>query len=338
MSRFVATLAFLFAVSACVPLGPGAGPGGEVRLMTYNIEWFSEDANPQRIENIKQALKELRPDVVALQEIESKKALGQIFGPEWQVGMVDSPQEFQELAVAVRRPFVLVSAEPVFLGPAFDFAFPRERDPLRAVVQTPDGRRLVVYAVHFKSRREGRATTDPAREAAAGLLAAYVRARPDETNVAVMGDFNDAPDDRSLNILATGDLLAQGGRPNPAPRLMVNLCLPLWERDTVTYGLHALFDGKALRPVVAGAREDNSRLRGRDYKYPDDVRVRQIMFDQILVSPALARGAKAEVYAGAPALRGERGRVRFDGATAEYTEKGDLASDHLPVVAVVKLP
>ncbi|MCW5939386.1 MAG: endonuclease/exonuclease/phosphatase family protein [Fimbriimonadaceae bacterium] len=338
MSRVFSALAFLVAFLACQPVGSSPRPNGEVRLMTYNIEWFSEDANPQRVANIKQILNETKPDVVALQEIQSKRALEQIFGPEWQIGILDSADEKQELAIAVRKPFVLVSSEPVFKGPLYDFAFPRERDPLRCVVQTPDGKQLVVYVVHMKSRREGRATTDPMRESAAGLLAAFVRSRPEEPSVAVMGDFNDAPDDRSLNILTTGDLLVEGGPLKSPPRLMTNLGLPLWEKDTVTIGLDSLFDGKPLQPVVRGAREDNARLRGMDYKFPDDVRVRQTMFDQVLVSPALTKGAKAEVYSGVAALRGQRGRVRVDGDIIEYLEKGDRASDHLPVLATIKIP
>jgi hypothetical protein len=39
------------------------------------------------------------------------------------------------------------------------------------------------------------------------------------------------------------------------------------------------------------------------------------------------------VYSGSDATAGSPGRTKLEGSTVEYTEKGDLASDHLPVVA-----
>lgn len=57
---------------------------------------------------------------------------------------------------------------------------------------------------HAKSRFGGRHTTDPRREGAARRLVHKLeRAYHDEPYVLV-GDFNDSPDDRSLNILEAG--------------------------------------------------------------------------------------------------------------------------------------
>lgn len=253
--------------------------------------------------------------------------------------MLDDPSEAQELAIAVRRPHVLVGSEMVFTGPALDPAYPNRRDALRAVVQTPDGGKLVVYVLHMKSRSGGRNATDWQREMAAGLLASYIAGRRDEPHVVVLGDLNDAPDDRSVNILESGDLLAKPGK---APfRVLFNLTESLAEKDFVTYGLDRLYeDGKPLQPVVKGAFEENARLRGVDYRYPDDVRVVQTFMDQILVSPPLAKAWQGGVgvYAGAPAVRGSRGRTRVESNQPVYAEKGDLASDHLPVYADLRLP
>lgn len=313
---------------------------GLTRVMTYNIEWFSEDADPGRIANLKQVLAETAPDVVGLQEIQSRKALEQVFpASEWQIGIADDPKEAQELAVAVRKPHVLVGSELVFQAPALDGAFPNRRDVLRAVVQTPAGAQLVVYVVHMKSRSGGRKATDWQREMAAGLLASFLVGRQGEPNYVVLGDFNDAPDDRSVNILETGDLFA---KPGPAaPRVLHNLTEGLADRDYVTYGVHDFYEeGKKAEAVAKGAKEENARLRGQDYRYPDDVRVKQTFMDQVLASPALAKAwtGKVAVFSGAPALRGTKGRTRLVDGTPEYSEKGTLASDHLPVYADLRVP
>ena len=93
-------------------------------------------------------------------------------------------------------------------------------------------------------------------------------------------------------------------------------------------------------PVAPGAKADNDRLRGKDYSFPADVKVTQSLFDQIFVSPVMAKGLESvSVYSRADALRGDGGRTSVDEATgrARYDEKGDRASDHLPVLAIVRL-
>lgn len=336
VSVFITVALSLGSQSGCSPTQAQLGrPAGSTRVATYNIQWFSEDANPGRIKNLKSVVSQIRPDVIALQEIESRKSLTQLFGNEWSIGIPDDTDERQELAIAVRRPYALVSSELLFEGPVFEHAFPGGRDVLRCVVQTPQGKALIVYVVHMKSRSGGRKSTDARREAACGLLAGYLRGRSDETNVIVLGDFNDAPDDTSVRILQTGDLTApseEASRP-----LLINLCSPLWDNDTVTEGLVDLYRGQALQPRVTGAKSDNARLRGQDYRFPQDARVPQTLFDQILVSPSLKK-ATAKVYSGLDALRGSKGKTSKSDVSVEYTEKGDLASDHLPVYADVFVP
>lgn len=307
--------------------------GGVVRVATYNLQWFSESANPARIKNIKSVLGKLAPDIVGLQEIESEKALRQVFDGSWELGIADDPASYQELAIAVRRPYMLVSAQLLFDSPNLDDAFPEARDVLRAVIQTPTSRQLVVYVVHMKSRLGGRQSTDWQREMAAGFLATYIRGKSQEPNVVVLGDFNDAPDDVSLNILESGDLNSRAGK-NPRNTVLVNLCDPLADKDVTTEGVYKLFSGSELSPVVRGSRDENGRLRGKNYEFPADVNIQQTLFDQILVGPQLVSNqTRAVVYCGPEALRGKPGRTRKDGSRAVYIEKGDLASDHLPVYA-----
>lgn len=313
------------------------------RVMTYNIQWFHARAGDQRVANIRAILDKVQPDIVGVQEVEGRAAMGRLFGSEWQVGMLDDPGEFQELGIAVRRPYRLESFGMLFTGEALNYAFPGKRDALRAVVRTPGGETLVVYVLHQKSRSGGRLQTDAQREMAAGLLAGYIAAAREE-NVVVMGDLNDAPNDRSVNILESGDLMAEGG-PRGEYRILANATEELHEQDWTTLGVNDLFFGEpGVSARVRGAKADNDRLRGRDYRFPQDVQVRQVFFDQILVSPRLwARGVSAQVFDGVEALRGLRGRVRVSedertGArTVQYLEEGTLASDHLPVWADVRL-
>jgi endonuclease/exonuclease/phosphatase family metal-dependent hydrolase len=320
------------ACRASTPEAQEARPAPDLRVATYNLEWFSEDANPERVANVRAVVANVGAHVWGLQEIQSLAAARQVWGPEWQVGMIDHPDEQQELAIAVREPYVLGEVEAAFPDDGLDFAFPGKRDVLRARVSGPNGFAATFYVVHMKSRRGGRLQTDLQRRKAQGLLAAFIMGR-DEQNVVVLGDMNDAPDDQSVNILETGDLLAAGGR-GQAPRLMYNLTEGLYDRDFVSFGLERLFEGAPLRPVVEGAKAENERLRGQDYRFPDDVRVVQILFDQILASPAMKRRwLRSDVYAGLHALRGEGGRTSVNGNAVVYEVKGSQASDHLPVIA-----
>ncbi|MCU0316049.1 MAG: endonuclease/exonuclease/phosphatase family protein [Fimbriimonadaceae bacterium] len=314
-------------------------PAGALRVMTYNMEWFSEDANPKRISNVREILADIKPDIIGIQEIQSERAARQFLDSEWTVGLVKENIEFQNLAIAVRAPYQLVSYDYVFKDRGLEFAFPGNRDVLRAEIKSPGGQNITAYVIHAKSRRGGRLQTDSQREMASALLAGYISRRGDR-NVVLMGDFNDAPNDTSAAILASGDVTIKGGA-RPPFRLLANLTFDLWEKDMVTIGLHEKYFGEesALSASVPNAKSENDRLRGIEYRFPQDVSVTQIMFDQIFVSPHLGQaGSRASVYTGPAALRGLRGRVTVtnnpDGSrNVVYTEKGTMASDHLPVYA-----
>lgn len=313
-----------------------------MRLASWNLEWFAEGANAERLANINSVLGNIKPNVIGLQEIQSKAALVQLFpeGGDWQIGIQDDPTEPQELAVAVRKPFKLVKWELVFSRPIFDAMFPNRRDVLRAVVEAPNGRRVPIYVVHLKSRSGGRLQTDIQREAAAGMLAAFLYGQSNvEKDYIVLGDLNDSPDDRSVNILESGDIMIPAG-PGTPQKVLVNLAQDLYSKDYVTHGLERVFKGEDMTPQVIGAAASNDGVRGKEYKFPDDVPVTQILFDQILVSPKLAKEVpgKQQIYSRADSIRGRGPRVKVtdqpDGTRAvEYTDKGTQASDHQPVFA-----
>lgn len=340
MIRSFALLALLsMCLSSCAQ---APKPSGSFRVMSYNIEWFSEDANPGRIANLNQILTKLSPDIIGVQEVQSKKALQQIFpADQYEIALLDDPKENQEIGVVVRKPMKIVKWEMLFPGAELDDAFPGKRDVIKATVKLADGKEVSVYSFHAKSRRGGRWVNDKQRIAAARLFSAYLQNRPDEVSI-VCGDFNDTPDDASMNVYENGTNDTTPGTVTPKNPLMMNLMEPLYRKDTVTLDLDRLFRGQDLEPVVPGAYQENEKWRGKEHKFPDDLKVTQTCFDQILVRASKANWftGQINVYAGAETMRGSDHRIQFspDGESVNYTEKGTRASDHLPVYADFKSP
>jgi len=111
---------------------------------------------------------------------------------------------------------------------------------------------------------------------------------------------------------------------------------PLHGADYVTQGAPDRYRAFPSEPRIKGARHENDRWRGRDYKFPDDLAVVETLFDQILVSPNLHRRrvGTARIYSGDDALRGIRSEVtRKPSEATYYGNQGSRASDHLPVYA-----
>lgn len=327
-----------FVLVGCALVTTGFAQPTTIRFMTYNLEWFGEGAAPERIGRIKGVLDATTPDVVGLQEIQSLAALEQVFGEEWTLHGQDEPDEEQDLALAVRKPFRVEAAGNLFRAPELDFAFPGKRDVLQAIVVAPSGEKFRVYVLHNKSRSGGRIKTDAQRQMAMGMLAAWIAARPDDSHV-VLGDLNDGPDDVSVNILESGNLRAPAGRHKWDKPLLVNLAEPLYDADGVTHGFYKVPEAERVEARVPGAKEENERLRGKEYRFPDDVKVEPILFDQILVSPNLtARTAPASIFAGKAAVEGEGGRIERDAEGRPVVRiKPTRASDHLPVLVEVAL-
>lgn len=311
-----------------------------LRVMTWNIAWFAEDSNAERLSNIRAVMNRVQPDIIALQEIQSRKALEQLFGDDWEIAIADRPNERQEVALVTRKPLRIIGYELIFEGRQFDDAFPGSRDVLRAVVETPAGNQISFYVIHMKSRHGGRMETDSHRIFGTALLAAYIRGMNEEF-VVTLGDFNDTPDDESVNILESGDLRAKGGMAPADNPFMHNLTEEIWAKDYVTMELRDRFRGTDMIPRAEGARRENDRLRGVNYRFPDDVAVLQIMFDQILVSPKMNElfSGRIGIFAGVEALRGRPPNVQVESSGyVRYTDKGTLASDHLPVYADFRIP
>jgi endonuclease/exonuclease/phosphatase family metal-dependent hydrolase len=303
-----------------------------MRVCSYNLEWLNENTDPAKLERIGSVLKAIQPHVIAVQEVQGRAALKRVFDDSWEIGIKDDPIENQEVGIAVKQPYRLVDYDTIFPSASLDEAFPGGRDVLRAVVKAPDETEYVFYVLHMKSRSGGRRTTDIQRIMAAGLLASYLRGKPEENSV-VLGDLNDGPDDQSVNVLESGDLNAAGGRFSSVRPFLVNLAEPLYDQDYVTHGLAELFKGNPVSPRVIGSKEENERWRGKDYDFRRDTKIHQTLLDQILIRPSLKDKTGAmKVYAGNDALAGLGGRTRRnDDLSVQYLEQATRASDHLPI-------
>ncbi|MGI8922674.1 MAG: endonuclease/exonuclease/phosphatase family protein [Fimbriimonadales bacterium] len=334
-----ATVAFLQA--KCNGPSPPPAKQGHLRIATYNVEWMNEGISKEREANLRSVIANVNPDILAMQEIQSRKALGRLFGPDWKLAIADDLEEDQELALAVRKPFEIISYEVLFKSRNQDFAFPGRRNALRVAVRTPAGERLHFYVIHLKSRGGpgGRKGTDKQRiEAAQMLLKEFDRRKAQ--NLVVLGDFNDTPDDASLNILESANPRAVGKMTDSTGPFLHNLMQPLHARDYITQGAPNRHRAFPEEPIIKGARRDNDKWRGKYYSFPNDLAVVEALFDQILVSSNMARrrAGTARIYAGEDARRGMRSEASLNvSGTTSYDHQGSRASDHLPVYADFKV-
>jgi len=308
-----------------------------IRVATYNIKFFDTDdaSNSVRMENLEETIDRLDADVIGLQEIDDIDALDLLFPESHWIRIIDDQSgNSQDLAMVVRRNSLgVVGVSPsiatIDAGPEHFLCedesntfFPVKRDVLTIgleVLETGDTFTLMV--VHTKSRFEraagkGRATNDPRREGASKILIQKLDALFDGQPVAILGDFNDNPDDRSLNILETGDPDAPGGAENNEGPFMINLTEALMLDDHVSHGLNSLnIDGDTLNTTDPGSRERNNIFRGTNEHTGD------ILFDQILVSPTLRSHYIVDSC------------MVFNHPSATRGNSSTRASDHVPVIA-----
>jgi Endonuclease/Exonuclease/phosphatase family len=142
-----------------------------------------------------------------------------------------------------------------------------------------------VMVVHEKSRLGGRAVTDPVREGAARALVQKLDRDYEDKRFILLGDFNDNPDDKSLNILETGDIDAEGGAEQDEGAFLGNPAEQLVALDQVSHGKSAAdIDPQTGRIDVTtvGSRARNNDNRGNNTNTGD------ILFDQILFPPNVA--------------------------------------------------
>jgi hypothetical protein len=138
----------------------------------------------------------------------------------------------------------------------------------------------------------------------------------DDRDFILVGDFNDNPDDRSLNILETGDPNAPGGPEEIDGPFLANLTEPLMAAGHVSHGKGpGDIVGEQVNTLDPASRQRNHVARGTNQH------TGMILFDQILIPVRMREryvDGSTKVFNHASALRG-----------SEPTR----ASDHLPVFA-----
>jgi hypothetical protein len=249
----------------------------QIRVATYNIQFLSTDVSTQgdRLSKLREVIGLLDAHVIGLQEIADRAALELLFPPvEWHVVIDDDSTDAQDLAVAVRKPLRVVGL-PADLDADdahFLFAhetetlFPNRRDLLAVTVQLPDEFATFTVMVHHgKSRAGGRAATDPRREGAARAIIQVLERDFDDRDYILLGDFNDNPDDRSLNILESGDPNAPGGPEEIDGPFLANLTEPLVAAGHVSHGKSAAdIVGDQVQTLDPESRARNNLARGTD--------------------------------------------------------------------------
>ena len=319
-------------------VGLSAAGDERVRVATYNIKYLNAEVSGTRADSIRKTLSLLEADVVGLQEIDDRAALEAFFPPsEWHLLIDDDSGERQDVALAVHKPFKLVTRSGAANAEDTDFLFsgvdetyfPDRRDVLFAKIVTPTSHaEFYVFVHHAKARVGGRSNTDPRREGAAAHIVARLKHDFRDLPLILLGDLNDSPDDRSANILETGNPGAPAGMEEDPGVFLENLTEPLYARDEVSHGLksnrRSAENPSLINPVVAGARLVNDRLRGRP-EQEDKVNL-PILFDQIFVSQTML-------------IRYVRHSARiFPYSVAIVGNDKTRASDHVPVQADFVFP
>ncbi len=329
----------LFILISLAIVFQGTSIAQKLRFATYNIYFLDEEISEDRRSNLMAVIEELDADVIGFQEIKNPTALKNILSENYAIAMIDDTSEVQEVALAVRSPLRIKSYGYVFSDTSFDDAFPRSRDLLQVEVEGY-GKDFVFLVHHFKSRYGGRLETDARRVAAAQLIVEYIKENLQNRYVVLLADFNDNPDDRSLNIMEYGDPQAIGGIDEVDDTFLFNTTESLLEKDYCSYGLNYIYkdiETDTFSLEIEGAREENNKWRGREVDYFKDVKIKATLFDQILISLNLKDYfVKSGIFNRSIAVIGESSKVKFVDDGLIYTERGSLASDHLPVWVMLK--
>lgn len=319
----LATVTLLFLVPV------GLGQEQVVRVASYNIKFLSTAVTGQgdRRAKLQEVIERLEADVIGLQEIKDRAALDLIFpSSQWEIVIDDDSGSDQDVAVVVRKPLRVIGLPSnlnaddqhfLFPGTSNNSFFPDRRDLLFVEVGLPNQTDTFFVMVHHaKARVGGRATTDPRREGAARDIVAKLKERFEDKNFILLGDFNDNPDDRSLNIMETGDSNALGGPEEIDGPFLINLMEPLVAADHVSHGrTSGDLSGDRVNTVDPTSRQRNNTARGTDQNTGD------ILFDQLLIP-----GWMSDRYVAGSA------KV-FDHEVGVRGNNTSRASDHLPIYA-----
>lgn len=196
-SRWLLPAGVLAVACACAGVPAPRADEPALRVVSYNIRHGRGMDGEVNLERTAAVLRELTPDVVALQEVDNQvtrsggtdqaAVLGGLLGMEHAFGSFMDYQGGQYgMAILSRHPIVRV--DPVTL--------PEGNEPrvaLAVELEMPGGRRIMVVSVHFDWVAD-----DGLRFAQAEHLAGYLDAL--EVPYLLVGDFNDEPSSRTLGL------------------------------------------------------------------------------------------------------------------------------------------
>ena len=321
MNRPMTFLLALLLVALPALAEPESRPAGQVKIASYNAEFFfdvfddpytpDEEFSVKQLEEIQgiaAAIRALDADVVAFQELENEELLRAInrdylsdMGYAYIVCQRTNSELGQNLGVMSRLP-IRRTASYRFrdLGLEDEEGTWRfARDLMQVTIAVPMGegagaeeRMLHVYVAHFKSKRDGEGDPQSLKwrtaeaYAARGILQELLAEDPDAL-AAVVGDLNDTPESRPLEAL-----LADPDGAGAAESVLVDIAALEWARQ----------EAERARTFFS---------RGGRYA-PDTI-------DYILATPALAK------------------RVVERSAGALDPEAFGTGSDHVPVYATFNL-
>lgn len=240
----------LFRALALVCLIHGLPVSG-ASITTWNLEWFPAGFRNQttaqeqndRIQAAAAVLRELRSDIILVQEVQDLQAVealaGAISPGTYQVAIVS---RFKQGRGIGRQQLGILSTRPAIAAFAEEWVARGHVDPPRGFAFAAfdfDGRRVAVYAVHLKSNVPSFSIKDKAvaaqlnilqRELSALQLVQHIqdvsKTLGPFDEIVIGGDFNTNPDQPAFVSESTFETLAAAGFSNPL------LDLPLAERIT----------------------------------------------------------------------------------------------------------
>lgn len=316
MSRYTSIVILLMLPLACLAADTdGTSPSPEsseptIRVATYNVlNLFDHADDPAivgdiddlpmatadgRCRSLAEVIRRVDADVLALQEVESKAALLWFrdtylegMGYDHVVSLDVGYARGVENSVLSRFPLSDADAIPniplqdvVRHGGGWaepgdgDEAATFQRTPLRVDVQGPDGYLITLFVVHHKSGRHKFRRESEALKLVE-LIDAVVQEDPDR-NIIVLGDFNAAPWDRSMDVYGEAGFIDIGADPRrERPKTH--------ESDRILDFI--LLNSAAHREYVAGSvTVHESQSPPKDYNWRTDPRPDECPSDHRAVS------------------------------------------------------
>jgi len=166
-----------------------------------------------------EAIRALKADVLALQEVENVDTLKHfrgdyLGGPSkypYVAGIDGNDPRLIDVVVMSRLPIVAVRSNQHLKTPGNARSELFSRDCLEVTIATPDDGRLLLFVQHFKSMMGGRKQTRERRVVQAQAVKRIVEERlgpsPGDHPFAILGDFNDYLEDGDGTTTAIDDLV-----------------------------------------------------------------------------------------------------------------------------------